>query len=141
MKIARVLFSTIALLCVSLFSSPTPATQLVSFDGTWWTSLTDDEQVTAIEGLLGGYQAGFNNGYIRALSNDRYHYHSTRTDAQAVGDPDSHQYFSKTFGVYQQEVTDFYSQHPSSTDVLVGDVMACLSDKPQFTCDSVAKFH
>ena len=120
--------------------APARATDLVAFDGTWWTGLTDEQQVVAIEGLLSGYKEGYNSGYIAASVNDLNHYHSTRSQAQLVGDPSANVHFSKTFGAYQQEVTDFYSQYRSSMNVTVGNVMSCLSDDPQFTCAQVSKW-
>ena len=119
---------------------PARATEFVSLDGTWWTSLTDEGQLTAIQGILSGYESGYNNGYIAAGVNDVLHYHSTRSGPQLTGDPSSSTHFSKTFGTYQQEVTDFYSRFTSSMSVTVGDVLSCLSDDPQFTCDQVSKW-
>ncbi len=129
-----------ALVLAFVIIAPAKATDLVSFDGTWWTGLTDVQQLIAIEGLLTGYKEGYNSGYIAAGVNDVNHYHSTRTQAQLTGDPSANVYFSKTFGTYQQEVTDFYSQYSSSMTVTVGNVMACLSDDPQFTCAQVSKW-
>ena len=126
--------------CLMMLSRAAIATEVVSFDGVWWTSLTEDEQLTAIEGIIGGYGSGYNNGYIAAADNNILHYHSTRSAAQLTGDPQYNAHFSKTFGVYQQEVTDFYSAHTSSMKVDVSDVMSCLVDDPQFTCDQVAKW-
>jgi hypothetical protein len=123
-----------------VITAPANATDLVSFDGTWWTSLTDEQQVVAIQGLLSGYEDGYNSGYIAAGVNDVNHYHSTRSQAQLAGDPNGNVHFSKTFGTYQQEVTDFYSQYRSSINVTVGNVMSCLSDDPQFTCAQVSKW-
>ena len=116
------------------------ATELVALDGVWWTALTDSEQIVAVQALLGAYEQGYSNGYIHAVSKDKSLYHSTRSIAQYTNDPESHTYFGKTFGTYQRSIVDFYSQYPKSTDVLVGDVIACLSDKPQFTCKYVASF-
>jgi hypothetical protein len=139
-SIVRRVAIALILACAALLIRPASATELVDFDGTWWTSLTDDEQVTAVEGLLGGYESGFNNGYLAAGVNDVNHYHSTRSAAQLTGDPSSNVHFTKTFGAYQQEITDFYSAHQSSMHATVGDVMSCLSDDPQFTCDQVASW-
>ena len=129
-----------ALVLAFVIIAPAKATDLVSFDGTWWTGLTDEQQLTAIQGLLSGYQEGYNSGYIAAAVNDINHYHSTRSQAQLAGDPSASVHFSKTFGTYQQEVTDFYSQHNSSMTIAVGNVMSCLSDNPQFTCAQVSKW-
>jgi hypothetical protein len=124
-----------------LSDSAVSATDYVTFDGTWWTSLAYDQQVDAIRALLAGYVTGYESGYIHAASNDNLMYHSTRSAAQLTGDPESHSAFSNNFGTYQQEVTDFYSTHQGSMDVLVADVVSCLADKPQFSCDQVAKYH
>lgn len=119
---------------------PARASEFVSLDGTWWTSLTDVNQLTAIQGILSGYESGYNNGYLAAGMNDVLHYHSTRSGPQLTGDPSAFTHFSKTFGAYQQEVTDFYSRFTSSMSVTVGDVLSCLSDDPQFSCDQVSKW-
>ena len=134
-------FIVAALLILFIASPAARATTYVSLDGTWWAGLTNDEQVTAVETLISGYEAGYNNGFIRAAGKDTIHYHSTRTEAQLAGDVALNVTFSKVFGSYQQEITDFYSSHPSSMDVTVGNVMSCLSDMPEFTCDQVATWH
>lgn len=125
---------------MTFLSTPAGATDAVSFDGVWWTGLSDSEQVVAVEAIIAGFDTGYNDGYIRAALNDNAHYHSTRSTAQLTDDPETHQVFSKTFGAYQQEITDFYSAHTKSMTVTVGDVMACLSDDPQYTCDQVSKW-
>jgi hypothetical protein len=109
-------------------------------DGAWWTGLTSDQQLIAIQAIMEGYEEGYSTGYIAAGVNDVAHYHSTRSQAQLTGDPVANAHFSKTFGAYQQGITDFYSQHAGDMTITVGQVMNCLSDDPYFTCDQVAKW-
>jgi hypothetical protein len=40
----------------------------VIHDGVWWQSLTRDEKDTAVEGMLVGYQSGFDDASIAAGS-------------------------------------------------------------------------
>ena len=87
---ATVLFVFCAALATSSSSN---ATETVTFDGVWWTGLTDSEQIIAVQAMLGGYQQGYNNGFIYAVSKDTYLYHSTRSNDQALRDPDSHTFF------------------------------------------------
>lgn len=123
-----------------LLAHPAKATESVSMDGSWWTALTSDEQVIAVEAVMEGFEEGYNTGYITAGVNDVVHYHSTRSQAQLAGDPAGNIHFSKAFGVYQQEITDFYSQHTNATATTIGQVMHCLADNPPYTCDQVAKW-
>lgn len=117
------------------------ATDYVTSDGSWWTSLTDDEQLLAVRAMIAAYSSGYNDGFIHAVILDQMHYHSTRSSAQATNDPAMVINFSKTFGVYQQEIIDFYSGHPSSMDVPVAEVLDCLADSPVYTCEQVANMH
>jgi hypothetical protein len=138
---ATVLKSAVLVIVIFLAGLvPVRATEFVALDGNWWTSLTDEQQLTAIQGILSGYETGYNNGYLAAGLNDVLHYHSTRSGAQLTEDPASDTHFSKTFGAYQQEITDFYSRYPGSMGLTVGDVLSCLSDNPQFTCEQVSKW-
>ncbi|MBD5605185.1 MAG: hypothetical protein IAI48_08870 [Candidatus Eremiobacteraeota bacterium] len=40
------------------------ATERIIFDGAWWQSLTHDEQLIAVQGMLSGYSAGFLDGAV-----------------------------------------------------------------------------
>jgi hypothetical protein len=123
-----------------VLAHPAKATESVSMDGNWWTALTSEEQVIAVQALMEGFEEGYNTGYIGAGVNDVMHYHSTRSQAQLPGDPVANVHFSKAFGVYQQEITDFYSQHTDAMTITTGQVMDCLVDNPSYTCDQVAKW-
>lgn len=139
MKKAFLTLLIAVVLCISIHG-PTSATEYVNTDGVWWTGLTSDEQLVAVPALISSFELAYNFGFVRATLLDRLHYHSTRSLAQTSGDPESTFSFTKSFGVYQQEITDFYSAHPNATAVLVSSVLECLVDNPFFTCDQVAKF-
>ncbi|HUY11789.1 MAG TPA: hypothetical protein VMV73_05965 [Candidatus Dormibacteraeota bacterium] len=142
MMLAVVLMSTTLSSAQSAGSgATTKPSKIIHVDGTWWAGLSSDEQILTVEALVYSYQAAFDNGFIRAAKKDVAEYHSTRTTAQLTADDAQNVSFSKTFGTYQQEITDFYSAHPGSMGVNLGDVMSCLSDDPQFSCAFVATLH
>lgn len=104
--------------------------------------MNDNQQFTAVEGGVDAYQSAYNNGFVAAAVSDRLHYHSTRTNKQAGEDPVSTVSFSKPFVEYQKEVTQFYNDFPDArSKATLGDILTCLSDKPQFTCAQIAKFN
>lgn len=132
----------IALLLACAFCLlPARANDTESFNLAWWAAMDDNQQFTAVEAAVDAYRSAYNNGFVSAAVRDRLHYHSTRTNQQAAKDPASTVDFSKPFVEYQKEVTQFYNDFPDARSTTsLGDILACLSDKPQFTCAQVAKF-
>jgi len=39
-------------------------TEIVAFDGVWWQSLTRQQQLVAVAGMLSGYEAGYAQGNL-----------------------------------------------------------------------------
>jgi hypothetical protein len=139
----RVTTVAIALLLASAFCLlPAKANDTESFNLGWWAAMDDNQQFTAVEAAVNAYQSAYNDGFVAAAVSDRLHYNSTRTSQQLGKDPRSTVVFSKPFVEYQKEVSQFYNDFPDARSTTsLGDIMACLSDKPQFTCAQVAKIN
>jgi hypothetical protein len=142
--------------------SPTPASiaepstvkmrQHVSQDRQWWMALTRHERILVVEGEIDG----ITNGWYRAFTE-----YDTKVELQMLtlklrnADDwvtldrqlaNAYQRekalapaFSKTFGTYVDAIDDFYARYPKISDVTVGEVMQCLSDKPWKSCAHIAK--
>jgi hypothetical protein len=138
----KALSATIALAIFCISGPMALATESVTFDGVWWRSLSSSEQLVAVQGLLEGYHGGFNDGWAAAyvtvaLDGNASHKHFAtlldhrKSNADAV--------YSKTFGTYRNEITDFYDSHPSLVEKPLGLFFSCFADNPGMTCDQVAR--
>ena len=98
-----------------------------------------DARVYVITGLIAGYQYGTMDEHIRAserLSDgiiERTIPSQGGYASEAAIDALNSPSFSKSFGTYADEVTDFYRDHPASY-VVVAAVVGCLADKAEASC-------
>lgn len=110
------------------------ATPTISLDGYWWKKLSVVEKVRSVQGLIEGYQSGWVDGWgSRSIPDKSY-------ALQVAKDPKLKDFyanvfnkgfpvFSNPFGVYVDEITDFYLMHPKRKKTNVGSVMGCLYDQ------------
>lgn len=144
----------LSLLCLL----PASAQTAMALDGVWWQSLDDTSRVVAVASAINAYSAGFDDGamYVhgkieglvqsnqgsKKLSFEQSFIVSRGLgavvrdiEAQRLSPP-----YPKKFGVYAGEVTAFYEEHPNALSAQIGDVIGCLSSKPQMSCSDVAKY-
>jgi hypothetical protein len=138
---------------VVMFFAPTPsgarAGELLTFDSTWWSGLTADQQIYAVQGAIDGYESGFYDGQatfaagLIAQSN-ALNKNGKLADADAVGFAaleNKRQYpaFSNVLISYAHGISDFYANYPEASKATLGQVLPCLADTPRFTCAQIAK--
>jgi len=51
---------------LGMFAERARATTTESMDSVWWRGLSEDEQVSAVQGLISAYGNGYNDGFIAA---------------------------------------------------------------------------
>jgi hypothetical protein len=128
--------------------SPASATTSLTTDGVWWQGLTEREKIIAIEGML----AGFNSAYVQGAATGvnwaivAFKVPSAQvnksTDAIIGAEMNAEPHFSKTFGVYRDEIDVWYEAHPRRTTISPDLLLStCFADKPSLrpgqTCDDV----
>lgn len=141
---------TIGIFLFALLAMRASASTTVTFDSVWWNGLSQDEQIVAVEGAIDSYQQGYTNGAI-ALSGTVHDYmlqHVKVSDRDSIATamyhaldkmPKMTPIFSKTFGTYIHGISDFYSNFPDASKVTIGGIVVCLADKPERSCEQVAK--
>lgn len=139
MRLAAVirLFAAVALACGIAFSGrATVATETITFNGLWWASLSETEQGEVVEGILVGFNAGAAAGYLRARTLVALDQGENRAHFQALLDRNFRPRltFGKTFGTYVHEISDFYANNPTLTNVTVDKFFDCFADQPMIPC-------
>lgn len=124
-----ILLALAALSIAPARSSDTSGT--VRLNASWWSTLPEEMQVGVIEGAMSGIETGYQRGLAKVWRDS----HGAVPLVSLEYSPS----FSHTFGFYRSAITDFYVTHPKAGKAEIGAVMECLSDKPLFTCDQVAK--
>jgi hypothetical protein len=138
-----------------LLGSVVGATTSVSVDGAWWASLTQNEQYAAVEAIADSYPVGYTSGYIdgrlSALNAFSQSLLESRMPAaqqsrlfalyskHAGGPlPKARPLFRKTFASYVDGITYFYSRHPEAQELTISNMLTCVQDNPDMSCDAVA---
>ncbi len=114
--------------------SATRATEqtIVTFDGAWWTSLDTSQKYAAVEGMIVGYQAGYQRGAGNAVE------YMSPSEAKAQGFPAAFKAFSargaalyqramnmndagsdRTFGTMTNELDAYFVNQPTRAKELV----------------------
>lgn len=139
MRLAAVALA-INLIVVSGFSRPAGATQIVRMDGNWWKSIPSDVRVYVVEGMMLTYQEGYLVGAADASSavvNDFpqiFGSASGRQTMDKISRPPEPK-FSKTFGIYVDEISDYYANNPDIVSKIeIGEVFRCLADDAPPKC-------
>lgn len=118
----------------------------------WWTHLTREEKLKVVEGEIDGLVNGWWHAFTDydtkvwlMLINDKLKKSSDWTlldkelgkvSRNVKGTQPS---FSKKLGCHTNGIDSFYDAYPSASQVTVGNIMQCLSDKPWKSCATVAK--
>lgn len=110
---------------------------VVTEDGGWWQSLTDDQQYVAVESAIGATERGFFDGIVETAL--IAHADSVSEVVALIKKADHKSpIFSHTFSFYVSAITDFYVMHSGAKKVTVADVLSCLADNPIRSCATVA---
>lgn len=138
----RTLFTISLMLAISLTASlgrPHVAnateTTVVSFDGLWWQSMTRSEKLVTVQGMLVGFDSGYDIAAGKAsdategTSGTKF-YNSLKDDA-----PDGTDY---TFREIIDHIDSVYTRHPSLKKTLVWHFVACAISK-NFDCEKKAR--
>jgi len=141
-RFAKVFFALAAALV--FISTPVGASVSITMDGVWWQGLSDREKVVAVEGIItgigSGYAVGHPDGWTDAVnmlkvSNSQIDQFFTKL---ASGKPVEYltgPEFSKTFGVYVDEISLWYKVHPNSSMGPAALLGMCFADKPKFSIE------
>jgi len=115
----------------SLMSSATTQT-FVTHDGAWWQSLSRDEKITAVEGMLVGYSAGWEDAAFRSASDistrlQRAGKNVGRSVAQHRQQliDEEPQYGSRTFGVMVSKLDEVFNKYPKLSKTRVSLFVTC----------------
>lgn len=125
------------------------ATTTVSMDGSWWQELSQPARVYVVEGMTDAYESGYIDG-ARDRSDAVYAVLNPQQSPKSVSSSESQRIqnaanswvmprYSKTFGSYVNEITDFYANYPNKTNIGVGALMGCLRDDSPHSCDEIGK--
>lgn len=136
-------------LLLIIVALPASATESVTFDAEWWNSLTEDGQISAVQGAIDAFSDGYEESTINSAVYLRISADGDRSKAHGI--PSQYLYaasdhilssrapqFSKTFKTYIDGITDFYENYPAASSATIGYVLRCLSDTPLDSCAHVA---
>lgn len=131
------------------------ASVTVTQDSTWWGAVADAARPDVVAGMLDAYTSGWADGAVAegvritdegaklppsafstlkeiVYRKEGDHYASFNTEPK----------FSRTFAFYSEAITDFYaSRSAGAGKITVGDILTCLSDHAQYSCDQIEKFN
>lgn len=145
-RFARAFF---ALAVALLFAvAPAGATTSVTMDGVWWQGLSESEKIVAVEGMLAAFDSAYTAGAATGINWAVVAFKvpaaqvNKATDAIIREELHAGPEFSKTFGVYRDEINVWYEAHPKRTAISPDMLLStCFADKPSFlpgqTCDDL----
>lgn len=113
----------LALTLAALAWVPARATEYLTLDGTWWSTASNADKITVVEGIIAGMSDGYFSATIGALQYVPLNKWKQATSGLQKTEPS----YSKTFGAYVSEVDAIYAD-PKATGIRVSRVMLCLRD-------------
>ncbi len=127
-------FFTAGLLVAYLQGGMALATITISQDGSWWSNLSSDQQVVAVEAEIDGYLFGYGDGFFHeGITLD-----VTKRDKVFASLKKNAPVFSRSFGYYQSAITSFYTIHPGASKLTVAEIIPCLADHAKISCEQIA---
>lgn len=144
----------VAVLSLAQAVRSTTVTYLTT-DGIWWEGLSDEDRVVAVQGMLAGFNAGYNNALAQALfdvadtaakktgpfvysklSNVEIanRFNGIMKQVQRERPSFAYRAFSKTADI----ITSTYENHPALAKTDVSVFVACAATNG-FNCDKLAK--
>jgi hypothetical protein len=122
------------LLATNGWIRPAVAQDSVTLDGNWWQSLSEDEQLVAVESDISALELGYLYGITApALIG---HPWSSNIYLQLLRREPR---FPHTFGYYIAAITDFYVMHSRAIKAPVSEVLSCLADNPMSSCARIVR--
>jgi len=110
-------------------SAKATETIVVTEDGAWWTSMTRGEKLIAVEGMLVGYDAGYESGVFEAAfkavptsANDLPRWVTPALKAQ----PDMS---NRTFATTIDHLDAIFEHHPERSRWLVSPFFECAATR------------
>ena len=115
-RISRTVYTLAVALLVDI--APAAATTTITMGGVWWQGLSDAQKVVAVEAMIDGIGTGYVQGHVKGRAN-AYQLFNVPTDTilkriqtgQMPPDSQHAPEFSKTFGVYVDEINVWYEAH------------------------------
>lgn len=131
-------------------SVPVGATTTLTTDGVWWQGLSEDEKTFTIEGMVSGYnrgyEAGRSDGWYEAIHVLKVPISEQTAASKFASEPPPPKKpkFSKTVGIYIDEINLWYKTHPKRTSISPSQLLdLCFVDEPLsptgVTCDDIGK--
>lgn len=117
------------ILVATLIGGRAFATDLVSFDGLWWQSHNAAERILFVEGEIDGLRtACVHSAYVVAYAQAQ---HNQAKFARLSHEKLRLCQYSHKFGVYENDVTNFYLDHPKEINASIGSILSCYGDYDQ----------
>jgi hypothetical protein len=148
-----VLFSCTGLAVMFIGVGIGRATDKVAMDGSWWQNdVPESSRMNATEAAMSAYEVGWAAGsnaegsrifdeaekFSPTLGGRVFNIVYRKENGRLVQEKMWPNY-SRTFAFYSTAITDFYVTRSDATKATVGDVIGCLADHPEYTCDNVEK--
>lgn len=115
-------------------------------DGAWWQRLPRATRVPVVAGMISSYESAWDLGqffeyssYLSVYGNDadqkRIRAFVKRWQQKRNGPP----VFSKSTAAYVAAIDRFYARYPSKLQLDVSEVLRCLRNGAQISCDTVGR--
>jgi len=109
----------------------------VTLDGVWWMSLTPDEKVRAMQGMIVGFAAGYERGEINEYNETRPRGDPQLPKGLSPVDPAEPTFADRTFGTMVSKMDAVFEGHPKLAKTLVQNFVECAGESGK-DCESVA---
>jgi hypothetical protein len=105
---------------LTLLSASAMAQQRISMDGAWWQSLTRDEKISVVQGMLTAFESGHVNGIA-----DTCYKLNPKTYKACMAKMGPAKRLDLTFGGYADRIDAVYREHPALLHQHVSLFVAC----------------
>lgn len=116
-------------------------------DGVWWQRLPPATKVPIVEGMISSYESAFDLGqfneyssYLGVYGNDANQQRMTNfINRLRTSRRNRLPTFSKSSTAYVAAIDRFYARYPLKRALDVSEVLRCLRDQAQISCDTVGR--
>jgi hypothetical protein len=133
-----IMIAIVAAFALGFLVRPALGTEYLNLDGNWWNSLNASAKLSVAEGMTTAYEHGYSDGTADAATYATKHLKASlqNTDlAMNMMLSNPNPAFSKTFGTYVDEISDYYVNNPEMLGKFeVGAIVSCLQDKASANC-------
>ena len=112
-------------------------TTFVTFDGAWWTGLTNPEKLIAVQGMLVGYHGGYSDGAFAVVEKQASMRFKTSNPRVVEGKiyrevlSESHAGQDRNFAQIIRQLNLYFVNHPEHASNLVSEEMFCALNSGQ----------